>query len=84
MTDETYQRWAAGLCPCCAGDVCEYYDATQPQAIGEGVMVCGRCVANEHGDLPGLPVGIVWEIILESIVRRNDEPHQRIKAMANP
>jgi acetyltransferase-like isoleucine patch superfamily enzyme len=44
-----YDRWAALLCPCCG--VAEFNDATDgpPAVIGEGVMICGRCVANEHG-----------------------------------
>lgn len=83
VTDETYRRWAAGLCPCCAGDIWEHYDGTQPQAIGEGVMACGRCIANDHGSIPGQPEGIVWESILEAIVRRDDEAHQIMKALAN-
>jgi hypothetical protein len=41
-------RWLAGLCPCCGTDLTEHVDGTQPEAIGEGVTICGRCVANDH------------------------------------
>lgn len=41
-------RWLAGECPCCGGEICEHYDGTQPEPLGEGVMICGRCIANEH------------------------------------
>jgi hypothetical protein len=46
--DGTRERWQAGLCPCCGMALTEHYDGTKPQAIGEGVEICGRCVANEH------------------------------------
>jgi CO dehydrogenase/acetyl-CoA synthase alpha subunit len=50
---EERKRWEAGLCPCCAGDICEWtatYDGTvyEPEPIAEGVMMCGRCIGNEH------------------------------------
>jgi hypothetical protein len=41
-------RWLAGLCPCCGGEVCEHHDGTEPAPIAEGVMICGRCIANYH------------------------------------
>ena len=46
--DGTWERWRAGLCPCCGMAVIEHCDGTMPQALGEGVLICGRCVANEH------------------------------------
>jgi hypothetical protein len=47
--DGARSRWLAGLCPCCGSEVCEYYyDGTMPEAIGEGVMICGQCIANRH------------------------------------
>lgn len=46
--DGTWERWRAGLCPCCGMAVIEHCDGTKPQVIGEGVGICGRCVANGH------------------------------------
>jgi hypothetical protein len=40
---DAYARWAAGCCPCCGGGLGE-----SPEPIGEGVMLCGRCIENEH------------------------------------
>jgi hypothetical protein len=46
-------RWLAGLCPCCGmpADL-EHVDGTEAEAIAEGVIICGRCVANRHMDGP--------------------------------
>ena len=52
---DAYARWADGDCPCCGVMRMESYwpdnygEPHAPQVIGEGVMICGRCVANEHG-----------------------------------
>jgi hypothetical protein len=59
-------RWLAGLCPCCGGDICEWEwrdDIWEPKAIGEGVMICGRCVGNDHM----APDGFV-ELLLASLL----------------
>jgi hypothetical protein len=76
VNDETYRRWSDGWCPCCAGDIDEWIDGTQPQAIGEGVMLCGRCIANEHHlEPPALVMAI-----LEAIALRDDGPIDRLLA----
>ena len=43
--------WAAGRCPCCGcfPAASEGTYGGQPKAIGEGVIMCGRCIENEHG-----------------------------------
>lgn len=44
-------RWLRGLCPCCGGRLCEWEwrgEVHEPAPIGEGVMLCGRCIGNEH------------------------------------
>ena len=69
MDDSTYRRWAHGLCPCCAGSICEGTYGGQPRAIGEGVMICGRCAENEHDDIPGL-----IDAMLLAIASRDDTP----------
>lgn len=63
-----YARWLNGLCPCCVGDLAEWIDGTPPEAIAEGVQVCGRCVAMDH-----MRDGL-REAMLEAIARRTDEP----------
>jgi hypothetical protein len=72
--DETYRRWAAGRCPCCAAPLEEHEDrdgeVTQPQVIGEGVTICGRCSAEGHMEDPdGLQ-----EDLLMAIAMRSDAP----------
>lgn len=74
LSQETWKRWKAGLCPCCGETIDEYVDGTKPQAIGEGVTVCGRCVAMDHGNAYGIDV---WALILEAIARRDDAPLTR-------
>jgi hypothetical protein len=48
--------WLAGLCPCCGGELDDWVslagDVVDPEAIGEGVMLCGRCTGNEHAADP--------------------------------
>jgi len=64
--DGTRERWLAGLCPCCGGDLCEWEwrdEVHEPQPIAEGVMLCGRCIGNEHHVTPGFT-----EVILASLV----------------
>jgi hypothetical protein len=82
VADDQYRRWAAGRCPCCAGTVCEDEDrdgtVTDPKAIGEGVVVCGRCWARGHMD-DGL-----GEAILEAIARRDDGPVDRLIDSVTP
>ena len=74
MSKETYQRWSDGVCPCCGGDIDEWIDGTQPQAIGEGVMICGRCIAYDHmSSADGFVVAM-----LEAIVVRDDAPLDRL------
>ena len=71
-----YSRWAAGLCPCCGMDIepWEWQDViTDPEPLVEGVMVCGRCVANEHLSRPGYEEE-GRQAMLEAIVRRDDQP----------
>jgi len=47
-------RWEAGLCPCCGSELCAWPgpDGTehQPAPIAEGVIMCGRCIGNQHND----------------------------------
>jgi hypothetical protein len=43
-------RWLAGECPCCGMEPCPDADGTECEAIGEGVIICGRCVRNRHMD----------------------------------
>lgn len=48
MTPRDY--WLAGLCPCCGADLDWWM--TQPESIAEGVMMCGRCIENDHHQRP--------------------------------
>lgn len=52
---DAYLRWKLGRCPCCGGEVYEWYgrygsndEITKPMAIAEGVVYCGRCIAMSH------------------------------------
>jgi hypothetical protein len=47
-------------------------EVTEPEPVAEGVMLCGRCIANEHMDPPGY-----LEALLESIARRDDDVIER-------
>jgi hypothetical protein len=73
VNGESWRRWAAGRCPCCAGGIDEWEDSrgevTGPEVIAEGVSVCGRCIANGHMN----PEGFL-EALLEAIARRTDQP----------
>ena len=76
MSSETYRRWAAGCCPCCGGSLTGYIDGTEPEAIGEGVSVCGRCAAMQHvSAFPELGAAM-----LEAIARRLDDPLDTLMA----
>ncbi len=77
MAADTYRRWAAGLCPCCGAEL-DWWRDIEPQAIGEGVMVCGRCVDNEHGIRP--EEAEMRDAMLEAIARRDDGPIERLLA----
>jgi hypothetical protein len=45
--------WLAGRCPCCGTEADEPdVDGTEPELIGEGVLMCGRCIRNRHMDYP--------------------------------
>jgi hypothetical protein len=58
--DEATSRryWLAGLCPCCGFSIEVWPDVdgkdSKPVAIGEGVVLCGRCASNKHQDIPDL------------------------------
>lgn len=49
---ETRRRWQAGLCPCCGMSLIPWPgpDGVEhmPEAIGEDVELCGRCMGNRH------------------------------------
>lgn len=52
MAEDARKLYRAGLCPCCGSELGEWtdndYEVIEPQAIGEGVMLCGRCIGNKH------------------------------------
>jgi hypothetical protein len=49
--DDARARWLAGLCPCCGHDAdVPDVDGQEPEVIGDGVMICGRCIRNRHLD----------------------------------
>lgn len=52
MTGRIRALWEAGLCVCCGSDLADWEDF-EPLAIGEGVLICGRCNAMEHTQRPG-------------------------------
>ena len=76
MTDIIYRTWAAGRCPCCQSDLVEWIDGTPPGAIGEGVEICGRCIANEHMLREGEEAA--REAFLKAIVLRDDAPYEEM------
>jgi hypothetical protein len=49
---ECRRLWLAGKCPCCGAELDSWinsnHETIQPEAIAEGVMMCGRCIGNEH------------------------------------
>lgn len=67
---ETVRRYyQAGRCPCCGSGLYEWRnnkgDVFYPEAIGEEVLLCGRCIANEHQIRP--PEVVQW--ILQSLAK---------------
>ena len=59
--------WLAGLCPCCGGDLDDWeWEGVvhEPQAVAEGVMFCGRCIANEHHTDPPQVLPLLLESLL--------------------
>lgn len=66
----TYRLWTAGLCPCDGAELDKYIGSdgqpVEPEAIAEGVMLCGRCIAMEHHIRPPE----VKEGILKAIAER--------------
>lgn len=69
-----YIAWSHGRCPCCGGELAESVNGVPCRAIGEGVMMCGRCIENEHGRESDQFV----PALLESIAARTDEPMDRL------
>lgn len=55
-------RWLAGLCPCCGWPGDEAADGTASEPIGEGVLICGSCVARGHLD-PPVPEAILLALL---------------------
>jgi hypothetical protein len=52
MANYIRELWLKGLCPCCAGSMIkwEHQDGTvyEPEFVADMVMLCGRCIGNEH------------------------------------
>jgi hypothetical protein len=71
LRDTSYGRWVAGRCPCCGAGLEEWIDGTKPQAVAEGVIFCGRCMANEHDETH------VVSLILLAIAERSDRAIER-------
>lgn len=66
--EDVRTRWLAGLCPCCGAGICgwdhTYRDESfEPEAIGEGVVICGRCVGNQHLGDPEFRVAMLMAIV---------------------
>jgi len=72
MTAGVYQAWAAGVCPCCSSALDSWPApdgrTVEPAAIGEGVMLCGRCIGNRHHEDPPGFAGL----LLRAIAERSD------------
>jgi hypothetical protein len=82
---DTYRRWAAGACPCCAGEMGPSWSTSggsgrtvPPRAIGEGVEICGECVKREHDD------PLTADAILRAIAARSDKPIDDLLASIGP
>jgi len=58
----TYSRWVSGKCPCCGSDLGED-EGTCPQTIAEGVVLCGRCIRQEHHLTAGVVEGILLALV---------------------
>lgn len=65
--DDTAKRHSAGLCPYCGGPIIEWtslsYVTYEPQEIGEGVRLCGRCIGNTHHETEGVVQFILRQIM---------------------
>lgn len=75
---DSYARWADGKCPCCASEICDWeWDGQvyEPQAIGEGVMMCGRCIGNNHHEETGF-IPMMLEAISSGARRKRAEPRR--------
>ena len=70
------QYWAAGRCPCCGAELGPWtWDGVEhaTAAVAEGVMFCGRCIANEHTEPPE-----VLAAILAAIAAGHDGPLEQL------
>jgi hypothetical protein len=60
-----YQRWKEQRCPCCGSELWDWEwkgEVTAPAAIAEGILLCGRCTANDHADEPEFVRGMMEAI----------------------
>lgn len=67
--DSTWRRWRAGRCCCCGGELAESVNDVPCRAIGEGVLICGRCAEYDHDREQ-----LVVQALLLSIATRDDAP----------
>ena len=86
LGESMYRSWKAGLCPCCSGPLVEYPDwaadrngaglyrdaIVQPADIAEGVVFCGRCIAQKHDSIEcdGETLGMVVCRVLVEFANR--------------
>jgi hypothetical protein len=64
----TRDRWIAGLCLCCSGELAGWEDLQgvvhEPEAVAEGVFMCGRCIGkNHHIDPPEVLYGLLKALV---------------------
>jgi hypothetical protein len=69
-----WRSWVAGRCPCCGGPLKTSANGVHCLALAELVVMCGRCVENEHGRecVRFVPV------LLECIATRTDAPFDKL------
>jgi len=68
MAGDAARLYHAGRCPCCGSKLYEWTDSRdvtyQPAQIGEGVLLCGRCIGNEHHETQEVVEFILRDIIM--------------------
>lgn len=85
----TWRLWRGGLCPCCGDDLVLWeWDGTvyEPEAVAEEVILCGRCIGNEHYRPDELEYVLGLLALGANVARRaaHDVPPIRASSAARP
>ena len=71
--DLSYCRayYLRGDCPCCGSPLVSWPGSDreyEPEAVAEGVMMCGRCIGSHHYEPPGFLADLLRSLTPRMIV----------------